>query len=64
MTSPHRVKKEKTRARELKKECDEKGLQFRSGILACGNKADGSKLTKTIKKLELKPPCTEKCRLK
>ena len=28
------------------------------------NKADGSKLTKTIKKQELKPPCTEKCRLK
>lgn len=28
------------------------------------NKADGSKLTKTIKKPELKSPCTEKCRLK
>ena len=28
------------------------------------NKADGSKLTKTIKKQELKLPCTEKCRLK
>ena len=27
------------------------------------NKADGSKHTKTIKKQELKPPCTEKCRL-